>query len=127
MKSVGAPPVLQEWTWTVGKGDFVGQVSLREPPPDVLRRLKNGKPLGFVSDLEVHPTRRSQGWANTLMDSLVKHADTNRIDLWTYVAPFGDSINRLTRGGLLSYYVRWGFEVVPKPEYEYELVRRCRR
>lgn len=117
---------MKEWTWTVGRGEFIGSVSLLEAPSDVRLRLgRAAYKLGFVSDLEVHPERRQRGWANTLMDCLVKHADVGRVDLWTYIAPFGPAAGRLTRGELLLYYTRWGFKPVAKPEYEYELVRRC--
>lgn len=121
---------MNEWTWTVGKGEFIGQISLLDAPVDVARRLRrplHQVPLGFVSDLEVHPARRNQGWANTLMSSITRHADRELIDLWTYVEPFGPATGRMTRGGLLTYYMRWGFQLVENPEYEYEMVRRCRR
>lgn len=119
---------MKEWTWTVGNGGFVGKVSLLEAPLDVAMRLQRlDIPVGFVAELFVHPHRRRAGWANTLMDSITKHADREKIDLWTYVEPFGADADRMTRGGLLAYYARWGFCAVKSPEYEYEIVRQWRR
>lgn len=112
----------------MGNGGFIGRVSLLEPPEEVEHRLKRpALGLGFVSDLLVHPLKRRTGWGNTLMDCITKHADRSKIDLWLYACPIKDEFPSMTRGGLIAYYSRWGFEAVEKPEYEYEMVRRCRR
>ena len=119
---------MKEWTWTVGKGEFIGSVTLLQAEADDAQRLRRGNyPVGFVSDLEVHPERRGQGWARTLLSSLVSHADKNHIDLWTYVSPFGTQLfPGLDVPQLVKLYEGYGLDLLLRPEYENEMVRRWR-
>ena len=123
---------MKEWTWTVGRGEFIGSISLLEAgKEDTARHLRLGAggvpfPVGFVSDLEVHPARRKQGWAHTLLDTLTAHADRNKIDLWTYVSPFGELFPGADTSALICLYEDHGFELVTEPEYEHEMLRRWR-
>lgn len=100
--------------WTVGEGGFIGEASLIElEEPEVRLHMRQGRYLCELTDVYVHPLRRGQGWARTVVQAALAHADAQGWDVFLRVVAYGKKAARgkrkLATEGLTAFYGRCGF------------------
>jgi GNAT superfamily N-acetyltransferase len=114
--------------WTVGKGGFLGEVSLYTLAEDTAAYIpRKGVTCLELTDLFVHPQRRGRGWATELLTTATKYADDTATDLFLRVVSYG-KVSGASVEALTALYAAHGF----KPFRRYdpsgrEMVRRARR
>jgi GNAT superfamily N-acetyltransferase len=91
--------------WVIGAGGFTGSVILEAVEDADLALTPR---CALLTELYVHPLRRGQGWAATLMQTAFKYADSNGLDLVTYASPFG--VRGMSKKKLQEFYLRMGFQ-----------------
>lgn len=122
----------QQHIWKVGNGGFFGTIGIepivtKQPgsPDGELYLLRRERPLVSVKHLYVHPVMRGQGWAQALLNAVIRWADRNGIDIALYVYAYSDG-KKLSNKGLVEFYKRFGFRLAPHPSYRApRMVRRA--
>lgn len=94
--------------WTMGAGGFIGEVSLFELSSEDLY-IKHGSKRAYVelSNLHIHPLRRGQGWADSLMTAALCHARNEEWHIFLRAIPYNNPT--LTADELIAFYSRYGF------------------
>lgn len=98
--------------WTVGEGGFIGEASLIEmDPAEVRLHRRKGRFICELTDVYVHPLRRGQGWARSVVQAALEHADAQGWDVFLRVVAYGKPVGkrRLSTDELLGFYSRCGF------------------
>jgi len=95
--------------WTIGKGGFIGEVSLFElAEADMYVKGRSKRTYVELSNLYVHPLRRGRGWARELLKVAIAHARQNNHVVFLRAVPYGTAPHTL--GDLLALYARYGFK-----------------
>lgn len=101
--------------WTVGKGGFIGEASLVHMDElEVRIHQRKGRFICELTDVYVHPMRRGKGWARSVVQAAIEHADAEGWDVFLRVVSYG---TKSAKGGrrklapeeLMAFYGRFGF------------------
>jgi GNAT superfamily N-acetyltransferase len=107
--------------WVIGAGGFIGEVSLAQASYcEASTFSRKGVRCVVLTNLYVHPLRRGNNWADSLMRQAVAYADRHQLDLVLTVKPHGPH-PRASRRALEEFYLKFGFEAGPLAS----MVRRC--
>lgn len=95
--------------WTIGKGGFIGEVSLQQLSEwDLYVRGRDQRAYCELTNLYVHPLRRGQGWARILMETALQHAQARDWPVFLRCVPYGIEPSDLQR--LMAFYRSYGFK-----------------
>lgn len=110
--------------WTVGRGGFIGEVSLCELlPMDANIKGNSTRTYVELTNLHIHPMRRGQGWATVLIRAALQHADERGWVVFLRCIPYNKPC--ITTTGLCKLYRQHGFK--SRKTDPREMVRPCPR
>lgn len=94
--------------WTIGHSGFIGEVSLFElAESDMYIRHTSKRTYVELSNLHIHPLRRGQGWADSLMVAALRYARQRGWVVFIRAIPYNKP--RMTTDDLIAFYRRYGF------------------
>jgi GNAT superfamily N-acetyltransferase len=95
--------------WTIGKGGFIGEVSLFAlSEEDVYVRGNDTRTYVELSNLHIHPLRRAKGWGRELLSTALVHAQHRGWVVFIRAIPY--NAGSLDLDCLMAFYKRYGFK-----------------
>lgn len=109
--------------WVIGAGGFLGEVTLRALDEQFWLFRSTEARMVELTDLFIHPQRRSKGWSHELLAVATAYADKQDLDLILRVCAHGKK-RGLGNDKLIQLYEAHGF--VRSLAFQKYMIRRAK-